>query len=335
MNIGYIYKITNLINNKIYIGQTSKTISRRWTQHISDSKRKSKDCALYRAFNKYGIDNFQIEKIEECKTEELDEKEVYWISFYNSFYKGYNETLGGAGRKVLSLDESVVIKDYEHEKSLIKVAAKNNCSTETIAEILKKHNIYISSAAENAINKGFKILQLDKEKNIINEFKTLREAGRYCAEHYPKVISKNAHIAIRSAILSNGTAFGFYWCSNKYSEKNKEKFLKAKKKYMKSCKNQNMKTKHCPNCGKLILNNSNFCKDCANQQRKEKYIQKCKDTGITREILKEKIRTSSFTQIGKELGVSDNTIRKKCKLFGLPTKSTEIKKYTDEEWEKI
>ena len=57
--------------------------------------------------------------------------------------------------------------------------------------------------------------------------------------------------------------------------------------------------------------------------------------GITRAILKEKIRIMSFVQIGKEYGVCDNTARKWCKLYNLPYRICDIKKYTNVEWENI
>ena len=64
----YIYKITNLINGKIYVGKTSNTIEERWHEHIHDStKEKCEKRPLYDAFNKYGISNFQIEQIEEIE----------------------------------------------------------------------------------------------------------------------------------------------------------------------------------------------------------------------------------------------------------------------------
>ena len=56
---------------------------------------------------------------------------------------------------------------------------------------------------------------------------------------------------------------------------------------------------------------------------------------VTREELKELIRTKPFTQIGKQFNVSDNAIRKWCGKFNLPRKSTEIKEITDEEWKNI
>ena len=92
-----IYKITNKLNNKVYIGQ-STDIKRRWTVHKNRAfvKNKEYDKYLYRAFRKYGIDNFSFEIIEECSKEELDEKEKQYILQYHSCIDayGYNETCG-------------------------------------------------------------------------------------------------------------------------------------------------------------------------------------------------------------------------------------------------
>ena len=90
----YIYKITNKINGKCYIGQTTD-YNRRFREHKSlgyDSKEKDK--ALYLAFKKYGIENFDFEVIED-KTVNYNEREKYWIAYYNAYTNGYNMTEGG------------------------------------------------------------------------------------------------------------------------------------------------------------------------------------------------------------------------------------------------
>lgn len=92
-----IYKITNLINHKMYIGQ-SVHIEQRWKDH--KARAYYKDCEeyerpLYRAMRKYGLDNFDFEIVEECTVEALNERERYWIKFYNTFSDGYNLTVGG------------------------------------------------------------------------------------------------------------------------------------------------------------------------------------------------------------------------------------------------
>lgn len=96
--MGFIYKITNKINNKIYIGQTTKTIEERFAAHIQKAKNHT-NRYLYDAMNYYGYENFIVEKIEECDNSLLDEKEIYWIAFYKSNQKefGYNMTAGGGG----------------------------------------------------------------------------------------------------------------------------------------------------------------------------------------------------------------------------------------------
>ena len=88
-----IYKITNLINNKCYIGQ-SIDINRRFSSHKS-YKLKNSDYPLYQAFRKYGVENFSFEVIEECSIAALDEREIYWIDYFDSYYHGYNQTTGG------------------------------------------------------------------------------------------------------------------------------------------------------------------------------------------------------------------------------------------------
>ena len=89
----YIYKITNKINGKCYIGQTTD-YKRRFQEHKSCGYGNENNKLLYYAFRKYGIDNFDFEVIEE-KTEKYNEKEKYWISYYDSFENGYNMTEGG------------------------------------------------------------------------------------------------------------------------------------------------------------------------------------------------------------------------------------------------
>ena len=83
---GRIYKIYNDINDKVYIGKTLDTIENRFNSHKKDSAReKSEKRPLYNAMNKYGIDKFHIELIEECELEDLSIKEIYWIEQFNIY----------------------------------------------------------------------------------------------------------------------------------------------------------------------------------------------------------------------------------------------------------
>ena len=96
-----IYKITNKINNNAYIG-LAKDIEKRWATHkyrafANTEGNHEYHKALYSAFRKYGIDNFDFEVLEECDTENIFDREKYYIEKYDTYYNGYNETLGGEG----------------------------------------------------------------------------------------------------------------------------------------------------------------------------------------------------------------------------------------------
>lgn len=100
LTFGIIYKVTNKINNKLYIGQTTKELDVRITQHYNKMKIEKDNCYFYNAIRKYGKENFIWEIVCECNTrKELNEKEIYYIKEYNTFWKnnGYNLTLGGFG----------------------------------------------------------------------------------------------------------------------------------------------------------------------------------------------------------------------------------------------
>lgn len=113
----YIYKITNIKNNKVYIGQSIRPINQRFHRHINDAMNGVIDTHLARAIKKYGKDSFTIEQIDTAKTqEELTLKEQEWIRCYNSTNSqyGYNETdaiykSGGNTYKNKSLNEMLQI----------------------------------------------------------------------------------------------------------------------------------------------------------------------------------------------------------------------------------
>lgn len=96
-----IYKITNQINGKCYIGQTNN-VQRRFQEHRSmQSDVNGTGKLLYCAMKKYGIENFSFEVIEP-NIENYDEREQYWVAYYHAFGEGYNMTPGGSAPPVLS-----------------------------------------------------------------------------------------------------------------------------------------------------------------------------------------------------------------------------------------
>lgn len=88
----------------------------------------------------------------------------------------------------------------------------------------------------------------------------------------------------------------------------------------------------CCDCGKTIKNGATRCKSCDSELRRTDSMN---NKPVTRDELKQLIRATPFLQIGKQFNVSDNAIRKWCKLFNLPSTSLDIKAYSDEEWESI
>lgn len=103
----YIYKITNNINNKIYIGQSNNP-ERRWNEHVNGYD--NYISLISQAIHKYGKEAFTYEIIEE--TEDYDKREQYWISYYNTTnrIRGYNRADGGSSPPIITGEDSVFCK---------------------------------------------------------------------------------------------------------------------------------------------------------------------------------------------------------------------------------
>ena len=139
--MNYIYKITNTINNKIYVGVTSRTLAERFKEHKSRIEERN-SVHLYQAMEKYGRDSFTIELLDTANTsEEMFEKEKYYIKLYDSYNNGYNMTLGGEGVKYLDLDEQKIVQDYLNGKTSVEIAKELNVSGNTIRRRLKSCGI--------------------------------------------------------------------------------------------------------------------------------------------------------------------------------------------------
>lgn len=139
-----IYKITNLINGHKYIGK-SIDIQARWCEHKRESNlpeekweenKRHEQTRLHKAIRKYGSDNFSCEIIEECLEEELSAKEIYWISYYNTYLnkEDYNMTPGGDGYTCGPGEEAPGCKISQQECNIIKQCLKKHM---TACEIIK------------------------------------------------------------------------------------------------------------------------------------------------------------------------------------------------------
>ena len=121
-----IYKIKNKVNGKVYIGQSIR-IEKRWIDHKKTLRSNShRNIYLQNAWNKYGEENFIHEIIEECDISELNDKEIYWIKYYNSTDSscGYNLDKGGGCNKEIS--------DITREKLSISHKGENNSQSHSV-----------------------------------------------------------------------------------------------------------------------------------------------------------------------------------------------------------
>ena len=219
MKQAVIYKYTNKINGKIYIGKTIN-VERRKKEHLKDRR---VDVPFHRAIDKYGIENFDFEVIfvadSTLKNTELNyvlnEKESYYISYYNSNNKkfGYNLTSGGDG-----VAGYVYTEQARRNLSLSKMGENNpnwgkSASVETrkkMSEVRKGHRPY-----NNKI-----ILQYDLQGNFIKEWESALKA----AESFGKY---NQRSNITKACKENRIALGYRWkykdnVINKSDDGNKE-----------------------------------------------------------------------------------------------------------------
>lgn len=113
--MSYIYKISNDINDQIYIGQTRGTLESRLKEHLYDAKVNKDNSKFHKAIRELGSEHFSISMIEECPTEYLNERERFQIAYYNSQEYGYNSTRGGQNDPYYT-DIDKAVEYYLHHK---------------------------------------------------------------------------------------------------------------------------------------------------------------------------------------------------------------------------
>lgn len=133
----YIYKIQNLINNKVYIGQT-KNFKVRFKNHRFCGKQDS-DYPLYHEMFVYGIDKFDFSIIEYIDDIYADDRERYWISYYNSFNKGYNQQTGGANGFTFNEKSKHDISESNKGKTAWNKGKTGIFSEETLKHLSESH----------------------------------------------------------------------------------------------------------------------------------------------------------------------------------------------------
>lgn len=209
--MGYIYKIWNDNNEKVYIGQTTIGIKTRWSQHLYHYL--IDNTILYRAMRKYGAGSFHIDIIEECENEKLNDREIYWIAYYDSYNNGYNSTPGGtslaSGNMPKQLDKKWIYNLWDQGKSITEIKEITGYSNTSIKDYLTEYQNYsIQESIIRGNNKSGKsrriaVSQWDLSGNFIATYDSIAIAAK----------QNNISIQNISACLKKKrqTANNYYW----------------------------------------------------------------------------------------------------------------------------
>ena len=184
-----IYLIKNMVNSKVYIGQTIKKLNQRMHGHIADAKR-NRSTKLARAIRKYGENNFISGELITCNSsDELNKMELYFIEKYNSLDDkyGYNIRIGGeCGFKI---SEETKRKLSISSKNAAQKAKENggHWSSVKCSEEKKKYLSTLLSSELNPKNKP--VYMYDKEGNFIKRFHSARESARKLGKPCCNIVS--------------------------------------------------------------------------------------------------------------------------------------------------
>lgn len=170
-----IYVITNDVNGKQYVGKTLNDISKRFREHINDSKReRCEKRPLYEAIQKYGEKHFSIQALEEdVDPEILSEREIYWIKELGTYgHGGYNMTHGGDGKQFFDYNQirELALQGFTNKKISLLIG----CSLDTVRNVRKVYNL---KRGNDLLKKS--IDQLDLDGNLLRTFDGIIDADNW------------------------------------------------------------------------------------------------------------------------------------------------------------
>jgi group I intron endonuclease len=173
--MGYIYKITNKEDGKIYIGQTTQILEDRWRQH----KKIGSNCRyLKRAFNKYGIDNFEFKLICICFDEDLDKYEIQYMEQYNSMVpNGYNLRKGGNSGKHHEETKKKISETLKDRTDIFRPKTNYRLGKYHSEETKRKISDALKCRTKYYI-KNKNINQYDLNNILVNSFNSFSDASR-------------------------------------------------------------------------------------------------------------------------------------------------------------
>lgn len=164
--LGNIYIVKNDINDQVYVGQTIHNIEYRFNQHCKEAERESYT-KFHVALRELGIQHFHVELLEQCEQEELNNREKYYISFYDSYKNGYNSTTGGTAinKQRKKTDKEIIDFYLEHKDkmTLTEISYSLETGFNYIRDLLEKENI-----REKKPYKRIQDLSIQEKKDIYN-----------------------------------------------------------------------------------------------------------------------------------------------------------------------
>lgn len=188
---GKLYLITCSVTDKSYVGKTYDSIESRWNQHIRESKR-FPHRKFYAAIIKYGPDNFIVEEIASAEENELEILEIKLIQELDTYKNGYNSTLGGDGKRYITISDSAIIDKYHELKSIKDVSRQLKIDEGSIRKILASNSIEL-----------YKPLKPNKKTNIYSDtlnmyFGDTEEIAHYLIDNK---IANAPYVSVRRSIL--------------------------------------------------------------------------------------------------------------------------------------
>ena len=208
---GYIYYISNSINDKLYIGKTIETLEERFKEHCRASRRQScEKRPLYRAMRKYGVDKFSIHLIEIVNVSNLSDREIYWIDYYDSYHNGYNATRGGDGK--ILIDNNMIdlfCDDYRRGLTINEISEKYCIDTHTVLQKLRTRGV--DTKANNVKSHQKSVKQYSITGKYIQSFSSQKEAAIYlCNKNHTNIKTVSTNIG-RCAKGQRKTCCGYIW----------------------------------------------------------------------------------------------------------------------------
>jgi Mor family transcriptional regulator len=209
--MAFIYCIKHKETGRAYIGQTVQPFENRIKQHCCG------ETEIDKAIKYFGLGAFDYWVVEECKPEELDEKEIYYIAKYDTYYNGYNNTLGGRKAGQNKYDDIIdnIRKDYINGTSMsdlnIKYKISNYSIRYFVKDLQRQEEIEIKHT-----NDAKMVIGYTKDWQRIGIFESIKDALRFvnnqrATENKPIVDERNFYRTIKTACAKNGIASGYRW----------------------------------------------------------------------------------------------------------------------------